>query len=201
MEQKKIDIVFEQTAFLLEKQKELLTVVDKIYKDLLNLISSEIKEKKDSDMLNDLEAINKNISDHYKNLNSDIIEDIKFIEEQFKSMSEIKNVKDEKKAEELLAMIIDSEDELVETQEFKNQVATDLTNSLKELQIMSEDLANAIKEGKAKELRLMLEAVEEHNHDLEKDGCDDDSCSTCSGCLHDEKVDLFEILKDKENKK
>jgi hypothetical protein len=201
MEQKKIDIVFEQTAFLLEKQKELLTVVDKIYKDLLNLISSEIKEKKDSDMLNDLEAINKNISDHYKNLNSDIIEDIEFIEEQFKSISEIKNVKDEKKAEELLAMIIDSEDELVETQEFKNQVATDLTNSLNELQIMSEDLANAIKEGKAKELRLMLEAVKEHSHDLDKDSCDDDSCSTCSGCSHDEEVDLFEILKDKENKK
>ncbi|MBU4270135.1 hypothetical protein KJ644_03170 [Candidatus Dependentiae bacterium] len=200
MLQERISKVFEQTEFLVEKQKELLTVVDKIYTGLLNLISSKIKEESDFDIVEDLKAIEKNISEHYKNLNSDIKEDINFLDEQFKSISEIKNIKDDKKAEELLNMIVDQDDELVDTQEFKNQVATDLTNSLKELQIMSEDLANAINEGKAKELRLMLEAVQEHNHDLDEDGCDSDSCSSCSGCSHNEDVDLFELLKDKENK-
>ncbi len=200
MVQERISKVFEQTEFLVEKQKELLTVVDKIYTGLLNLISSKIKEESDFDIVEDLKAIEKNISEHYENLNSDIKEDINFLDEQFKSISEIKNIKDDKKAEELLNMIVDQDDELVDTQEFKNQVATDLTNSLKELQIMSEDLANAINEGKAKELRLMLEAVEEHNKDLDKDSCDSDSCSSCSGCSQRENIDLFELLKDKENK-
>lgn len=211
MSDQRLNIVFEQTEFLLAKQKELVKFVEKIYTNLLGLIELEInKNTKD---LEDLKAIHANISGHYNNLSADIKEDISFIEEQLAAIAQVKNIQDSAKAEELLNMIVDKDDTLVETQEFKKQVEQDLGNSFKELEHMSQDLSNAIQEGKAKEVRLMLEAVESHEHDLECGCCDDESCdedckdsccdttscSSCSGCSGKE-TDIFEFFKEDEKK-
>jgi len=210
----RLNVVFEQTEFLLSKQKELVNFVEKIYTNLLGLLESEInKNTKD---LEDLKAIHANISNHYNSLSADIKEDISFIEEQLNAIAQVKNVQDSAKAEELLNMIVDKDDTLVETQEFKKQVEQDLGNSFKELEYMSQDLTNAIKEGKAKEVRLMLEAVESHEHDLNCGCCDDESCdescnesacSSCSGCSGkdagddaEKDTDIFEFFKEKDNK-
>lgn len=204
--QERIKIVFDQTNFLVEKQRELFEIVEKTYTELLDLIAKKIEQEGDSDVLNDLSAINKNISDHYESLNSDIKEDIDFLAEQLKAITQIKDMEDKEKAEELLSMIVNKEDELVETAEFKKQVEDDLLSSTRELKTMHTDLMNALNEGKVKELRLMLEAVEEHNKDLdaqEGESCEPTDCSTCSGCdAHStDETDIFESFKkDEENK-
>ncbi len=201
----RLNVVVEQTDFLLGKQKELYKFIEKVYTDILNLLASKISEQNDQDILNDLEALNKKISDHYNDISSDIKEDISFLEEQVNAIVQVKDVADDAKAEELLNMIISKDDVLVEMDKFKQQVEQDLGNSMRELEHMSEDLINAISEGKVKDLRLMLEAVESHEKDLEDNSsqeCDVSSCSSCSGCQSedssDKDADLFEFFKDTE---
>lgn len=206
MSHDRINVVFDQTKFLVEKQKELLETVEKTYTELLDLISSKIEAEGDSDILNDLTAINKNILEHYEHLRLDIKEDIAFLAEQLKAITKINDMKDRAKAEELLSMIVNKEDELVETSEFKKQVEDDLLSSTRELKTMHADLMNALNEGKVKELRLMLEAVEEHDKDLdakEGESCESEACSTCSGCdvNSDNGIDIFESFKKDENNK
>ena len=207
MSDNRVQKILEQTSFLVEKQNELFKFVSDTYTDILNNLDIKIKQESSESVISDLNVIKEKISTHYKSLSEQITEDVDFLGEQLKAISQIKDMEDKDKAEELLNMLVEKEEELIDTEEFKKQVSEDLVLSTKELKMMHEDLLNSLKENNIQELKLMLEAVQEHDKDLdeaeglEPEGCEPTDCSTCSGCSSSNDSDIFEFFKEesKEN--
>lgn len=202
MSDKRVQKMLDQTSFLVEKQNELFKFVSDTYTDILNNLDVKIKEESVEAVISDLNAIKENISNHYKDLSEQITEDIGFLGEQLEAISQIKDMEDKDKAEELLNMLVEKEEELIDTEEFKKQISEDFILSTKELKMMHEDLLNSLKENNIQELKLMLESVQEHDKDLDESvGCEPTDCSTCSGCSSSSDSDIFEFFKEesKEN--
>lgn len=194
MSNQRVNIILEQTEFLSAKQNELFQFVTNTYTDILNSLEDKIKQSLDKLILSDLSFIKDKISKHHNELSSQMKDDVDFLNEQLKAIIQIKELEDKDKAEELLGMIIAQDEELLETDQFKKQIEEDITESMRELQLMHEDLLNSLKENKIKELRLMLETVEnEASHDQ---SCDVDDCSTCGGCSVDNSTDVFDFFKE-----
>ena len=207
MSDKRVQKILDQTSFLIEKQNELFKFVSDIYTDILNSLDIRIKEESVETVISDLNAIKENISTHYNSLSEQIKEDVGFLGEQLEAINQIKNMEDKAKAEELLNMLVEKEEELIDTEKFKKQISEDLALSTKELKMMHEDILNSLKENNIQELKLMLEAAQEHDKDLdeaeglESEGCEPTDCSTCSGCSSNNDSDVFEFFKEesKEN--
>lgn len=204
MSEQRIQKILEQTNFLLEKQNELFKFVSDTYTDILNNLEDKIKNESEQSVISNLNAIKENIATHYKHLSEEIREDINFLDEQLKAIIQIKDMEDKNKSEELLNMLIEKDENLMDTDEFKKQVKIDLLASTRELKSMHEDLLNSLEENKIKELKLMLEAVQDHEKDLEKEeeeACEPSDCSTCSGCSTSQSKDIFEFFKEEADKK
>lgn len=181
MANNRVETILEQTAFLVDKQNELFQVVKTVYTDILNTIDEKSKEALEQEVLADLNVIKEKVSTHYKNIHEQIESDIEFLNEQLKAIKQIQEMEDKDKADELLNMLISKDEELLDTEQFKKQMNEDAQLSVNELKTMQEDLLNSLKENKIKELKLLLEAVKEHDEDLDAQ-CSDDDCSSCSGC-------------------
>ncbi|MFH1461655.1 MAG: hypothetical protein ABIF12_01790 [bacterium] len=194
----RVNIILEQTGFLSEKQNELFQFVTNTYKDILNSLNDKINQSSEESVLNDLNAIKDRISKHHSELSSQMKDDVDFLNEQLKAITQIKDLEDKDKAEELLSMIIAQDEELLETDQFKKQIEEDITESMRELQVMHEDLLNSLKENKIQELRLMLETVE--NETDQDQGCDTDDCSSCHGCSVDNSTNVFDFFKEESKK-
>jgi hypothetical protein len=194
----RVETILEQTSFLVDKQNELFQVVKAVYTDILNTIEKKIIESSDQDVLSDLNVIKEKILTHYNSIHEQIEQDIEFLGEQLKAISQIKEMEDKDKADELLNMLISKDEELLNTEHFKKKMNEDAQLSVNELKAMQDDLLNSLKENKIKELKLLLEAVKEHEADLDA-GCSDDTCSSCSGCSanpnpQSQDSDIFEFF-------
>ncbi|MBD3273606.1 hypothetical protein GF385_04635 [Candidatus Dependentiae bacterium] len=196
MSDKRIQKILEQTDFLVEKQKELFKFVSEVYSNILNNIEEKISKESDESILDDLKSIKEKISEHSKKLSEQIKEDIDFLGEQQKAITQIKDMQDKDKAAELLNMLVEKDEKLLDTQEFKQQVEQDLLASTNELKAMEQDLLNSLKENKIRELKLMLEAVQEHEKDIQDEECKPQDCSSCSGCASSQGSDIFEFFKE-----
>lgn len=176
----KIDMLIEQTTFLHDKQKELLTASEDAFGELLEIVEAELKVAKDADdneKAKNLKEVQDYIIQYKEKSEAQVVEDIEFLQEQIQAITKIKTMEDKVKAQELMDMIVASEDELFESEEFKKQVEEDVHAASKEMKFMLEDLKDAVKDGDIKELKLLLEATI-----LDEEECVDDDCSSCSGC-------------------
>lgn len=209
MANNRVETILDQTSFLVDKQNKLFQTVKDVYTNILNILEAKKKETSDQDILADLNVIKEKVSTHYKNIHEQMEHDIEFLEEQLKAITQIKEMEDKDKAAELLNMLISKDEELLDTEKFKKQMNEDAQLSINELKTMKEDILNSLEENKIKELKLLLEAVNDHEADLD-DKCSNDACSSCSECSANpqsqgQNLDIFEFfneqLKKKEDKK
>lgn len=204
MSKERIERLENQTKYLIEKQKELLTSSEEIFKSLINIIDEKIKTLKE-DEGKDLQDVKVYIVEHNKKSNAQLKDDIEFLNEQLEAITQIKALDDEAKMEELLNMMLSKDQQLEEMDAFKKRLDEDVASCKKELEFMHEDIKGAIDEGKIRELKLMIEAVKDQQSKEDEDG---DSCSgCCSGCSsedscgEDEGVDIFDAVKDEDSDK
>ncbi|MBD3231394.1 hypothetical protein GF322_01895 [Candidatus Dependentiae bacterium] len=197
MDLQKIDTLIEQTSYLHDKQKELLKISEDSFCQLLNIVEQDLKQaqqSQDSEKIKNLKAIEDYIIKYKEKSEGKIVEDIDFLREQLEAITKIKMMKDRTKAQELLDMIISDEDGLLPTEEFKKQVEQDIYACKKEMDLMLEDLKNAVKEGDLQELKLLLEATtladddlqDEDEQELNFENNDKSPCSSCDSKCQDE---------------
>ena len=125
MIENKLNILIEQTSFLLEKQQGLLGQINDTFKSLISIIDEKLNsiDKEDGEQkFQDLRDINSNILGHKKRIIDEISDDIKFLKEQLSAVEKIKSIEDNDKAEELLNMIVDKDEKLQEMGKFKEEV-------------------------------------------------------------------------------
>jgi len=215
MVKEKINTLAEQTSFLIEKQKELKGISSEAFSKMLSRVDDELKtveRDSGSEKEADLKAIYNFIADFSKNYAQDLNEDIEFLNEQLVALKEIVNISDEQKVQELSSMILDKDEDLIDTEKFKEEVNLDMQDSKRNLKNMSEDILNSLEENRIHELKLLLEAAqaeqEKNLEDFEDDDfdedeecddeeCGDEECSDCSSCscgtsCSGGKVDIFE---------
>lgn len=202
----RLETLIEQTDFLIEKQKEAQVESEKIFDGLLN----EVEEKLNSANISaedkkTLDLICTMIKEHTEKVVSQMQDDVDFLNEQLKMLKHIASVSDQAKSKELLGMMIDDSEELLETEEFKENLIQDSTNSKQSLIAIIDDLTSALKENKFKDVALFLEALCSEEVTDEDDGEDDDSedddCGCCeSKCNKKSKccsgVDIFKCCDD-----
>ena len=209
MLQERLETLIEQTSFLLEKQQELHENSQEVFDSIMQVISekkAELEAGDDKSKLDDLHAIETRLKTQKEKSEDDFKQDIDFLQEQLEAIKQITNVQDEQKAQELLDMIIDPKDELLETEDFKSQISTEIMAAKNELNLMLEDIKNALEQGDLHELNLMLEAVadeqklQEEQDEEDEEGC----CSSCHSCSSKSQcqdgLDIFSSFEDLEKK-
>jgi hypothetical protein len=203
----KLETLHEQTSFLLKKQQELLEESLAAFDSVLSLVdekkaTTDMQDKQDkqesesSGSLEDLQFIYNYITKQKEVLNEPIQQDIDFLNDQLKAIKKIIGIEDPEKVKELLDMMLEEDASLLETNIFKEQVSKDFEESKKDLDVMINDLKDAVNEGNWHTLKLTLEAMESTQED---DACCDSNCSSCEGCSGDSGVDIFDALKDLES--
>jgi len=206
----RLELVVEQTAFLIEKQTEAQQDCNAIFTDLLGAIETKLTEKKDdSESFGYLEKIHDLISSQAQKINDEAQEDIIFLSEQLKALKHIQDIKDPIKSQELLGMILDEDEEIEDTESFKKAIEEEAVLSKQNLITMVDDIKDAVEEGNEQETALYLESIlaqesdeDEDEDEDEEDGPLNSACSSCAGCGTGdgcgcgggEGVDIFEHL-------
>ena len=143
---KRLEALIEQTDFLLEKQNEALVESEKIFGEMANDVEEKLKSKniqaQDLKSLNNIRAM---IQDHLENVAEQMQEDIEFLTEQLTALKHIAAIPDQKKAKELLNMMIDEDEEILETEDFKANVTQESISSKQNLISIIDDLKVCIK--------------------------------------------------------
>lgn len=207
----KLDILLEQTSFLLAKQTEAKKECSDIFANFISAVDKKAQGAKNAEDARSLEKIHSLIVEQAKQFDEETQEDIEFLAEQLKMLEQVKGISDKEKAKEVMAMCVDENEELLPTDEFKRNVIEEGELSKENLLNMVEDLTEAINEGSVKEVELLMETLvldqgelDEEDGDEDECDCEDcdedgDDCSCCSsgkekGCCGDKKsgdVDLF----------
>jgi hypothetical protein len=211
-----LDALLDQTAFLLDKQKEAKRDCLALFADLLSAIEARLtKTKSDKGNAEEyelLEKIKDMIVKQSELINHDAQEDIDFLADQLKALQEIKNIKDPVKAKNLLGMLLDEDIEIKDSAAFKKEVSEEAALSRQNLVVMLNDLKEAVQDGNAQEVLQYLESVLseaegccEECEDEEDDCCGKKACpkssasakSCCGGCCQkddSESMDIFACL-------
>ncbi len=210
----RLNAVEEQTKLLLEKQLEAKKYCDESFSDLLSLIDQKVQETDEQeDDYKSLVRIHDLISKQYSYFSSDVEDDIQFLKEQVKAIESIKAIDDDKKAEELFNSILEEDEELLETSEFKKNLEEDAVESKKGFISIMEDIKGSLQEGTLQELEAVLNTMaQEHREneleggqDIFEDDDDDDPCDSCSSdCPSKDEdcgEDIFSGLFDDDDKK
>ena len=192
----KIDVLAEQTAFLLEKQKELFSVFSQGFKELNDLIIVE-KEKAEAakigPALESFQEVQTLLDEQEKEIIGQGEQDIEFLEEQLKAIEQVRNLSDEKQAEELTGMMLEADKDLSETKQFKADVEEEGREAQDGFRSMIDDITSVLQEDGITELVALLEAhklaaqqekacEDEECDDDSEDGCESSACGLCSGC-------------------
>ncbi len=190
----KLEKVIEQTTFLMEKQKQTHKECQAMFDDLLSFIDKKVEDLRDEEEIETLENIHDAIAGQVEQLSQDAKDDISFLMEHLKALNALKSMDDKKKAAELLNELIDEQEELLETSDFKDEVARESENAKQQLIAMVDDLKNALNEGNIQEVEVYLESLfggEEDDSSVEyRDGNESEyeedeegeEYSSCSGC-------------------
>lgn len=202
----RVENLIEQTAFLLEQQKEAKQDCNQIFTELLAFVEEKINESEaETEQAADLEKIHDMISGQAQKLADETDEDIQFLQEQLGALKDVARIQDPVKAHELLNLIIEEDEEILEFDEFKESVIQEATLSRQSLSDMVDDIKGALEEGGTHEVALLLESMSEQDgHDFddedldgeegedmdyddaddheESDGCCSSSSSKSTGC-------------------
>lgn len=196
----RLETLIEQTDFLLEKQKEAQAESEKIFAELASDVEEKLKTKNLSDQ--DLKSLNNIliiVQDHIGNIAEQMQEDIDFLTEQLAALKHISTISDQAKAKELLNMMIDEDEEIFETEEFKENVNQESVLSKQNLMAIISDLKDALKEGKIRDVELFLETLKEEE-EIEGE-CEESDCDCCTSKCNSKKtcsseVDIFKDVCD-----
>lgn len=197
----KLPDLIEQTVFLLQRQKDAQQDCSSMFKDLLIVVKAKragvVGDNEEGQALDQIHDL---VSDQVENVVQEAQVDIDFLTEQLASLQKIQQIKDPSQANEVLSMLIDSEEDIRNTAEFKKEVSEEAAISRENLMTMISDIKDSIKEGGAKEVALYLESILEgaeeegleidmDEDDEEEDGCcDDDEEGGC--CDEEEEAEL-----------
>jgi len=175
----------EQTAFLLEKQEELFQFCNEKFENLISYLEEKIAEKEDSgegDLLDKYQKIDLVLQKQSKNVLEEIETDVLFLKEQLEAITEVQSNDDPVKRDELAAAIMESE-ELLETEEFKEDVLQEVEDSKKGFEAVAADIMAALEEENLDEVLVYLQEMEssqEASHeDLDEEGCQEEDCGSC----------------------
>ncbi len=180
---KRLEALIEQTDFLLEKQNEALVESEKIFGGMANDVEEKLKSKNiQAQDLKSLTSIRAMIQAHLEKVAEQMQEDIEFLTEQLTALKHIAAIPDQKKANELLNMMIDEDEEILETEDFKANVTQESISSKQNLISIIDDLKAALNEGKFRDVELFLEALcaeEDEESEEESDcGCCESKCKS-----------------------
>lgn len=178
----RLQTVIEQTSFLLESQKEALAECGSMFEGLLQSVKARVAEfpigSADAEALERIAVL---IEAQSARISEDATIDIEFLTEQLDALTKVAALNNPAQAQALLAMIIDEDTEVTDTETFKEEVAAEGESSKQSLLAMINDIKDAINEGSAEEVAEYLEsilAIEEEG-DLDEDAacCDDEECT------------------------
>jgi len=189
----RLNQVHDQTAFLLEMQKAAKQECSELFDDLLTFIDGQLKKmSSDSDEAHSLEKTYDMISGQAQKLVEETDDDIAFLQEQLKAFVELKGRDNDEEAHDLLESLIGKDQELLETEDFKKQIAEETLLAKRNLIGMVEDVQSALAEGSFKDVELLLESMleeakneeEEEQAETEGEGCCSGSCPPggCNNC-------------------
>ena len=218
-----VEVLLEQTEFLLEKQIEAKDKCTEMIKDIVSFIKKEIEnttenaEKKEA-----LKKIHSLLNDFIQKITDVSDSDISFLREQNKVLKDIGKIEDPNKASEVLNLIVDPKEKFVETNQFKKNILDDMKACEVELTNIFDDIKAAIKENNLMEIEYMLKDIISEYEEYGKDNgngapreeelsCSEESgCIGCSkGCSAEDETNLFSYANnldeksecDKNNKK
>lgn len=197
----KADVLFEQTEFLLDKQKEVLALFKQEFADFRLFLEDEQKKAesvKAGEQLEAFQSVFSMLSEQEDDAITQLEEDITFLGEQLTAVREIQGLGDDERADELTGMLLEEDHELPETAQFKadiEQEAEEAKAAIKavvhEMRSMFaeegvlglESLLQAYADARAQECADCCErAAEEGLCDEELCREDPASCSACKGC-------------------
>jgi tRNA nucleotidyltransferase/poly(A) polymerase len=199
----KIEVIAEQTAFLLEKQKALLDMFKKGFGSLygeLEIAQKKAEQVKAGSDLISFQNVFALLAEYEKELVDNLEEDMKFVEEQHTAVTKIAEIKDEKVAEELIELMLEDGYEVEDSNAFKIEIEEEVEGAKEEFAEMHADILEVLNSSGIKELEEMLRAykesrkVEEECED-DEDECCGGSCHSCPGC------NVFDGLEIEEEKK
>jgi hypothetical protein len=208
----KVETLIEQTEFLLEKQKEAQKECVEIFNGLLKVVEKKRQQVKDEEEVAALDQVRDLISNQVEAISEETQVDIDFLAEQLDALKNIQKIKDPAKMKEMLALLIDEEEEIKETSAFKKDVAEEASVSRQNLLTLVTDLKDAITEGSAKDVALYLESILEAEEgeagEDEDDACCDEcweddndskkscgsSCSDCKACPGARKMTIEDVF-------
>ena len=191
----KLDILIEQSSFLLDQQKESLRECSAIFKDLLNTVETKLNGTTDEEEREALESAFDMLSGQAQKTANDAQEDVDFLIEQLGALNAIKAMPDQKKAKEMLDLLFDENEELEDTAVFKKNLIDEAKLSKQNLLIVMGDLKHTIIEGNAEEVSMFLKSLTEEGDedqeenedgccgDEEEDGCCDDDAEELRACV------------------
>jgi len=195
-----IDItkLIDQTAFLLEKQRDSKKYCSEQFEEFLDLVEEEISSLDpvmEKDKVEKLKAIAVIVREQLLKFDKEINEDITFLEEQLGAIQEIKANKDPVAAAKLLKILMNGE-EVPDTKKFKEEVEAEAYTSKESFVSILNDLKAVLQEGGLDELLVYLQDLNENeseeeeeefeiNFDSEEDDESEDCCededSDCCG--------------------
>ena len=175
----RLQTVIEQTSFLLESQKEALAECGSMFEGLLQSVRARIAEfpmgSADAEALERIAVL---IEAQATRISEDANIDIEFLTEQLDALTKVAALNNPAQTQALLAMIIDEDTEVTDTETFKEEVIAEGESSKQSLLAMINDIKDAINEGSAEEVAEYLEsilAIEEEG-DEDEACCDDEEC-------------------------
>jgi len=203
----KIDIVAEQTEFLLKKQSEVLNCFKDGFGSLKEFLKAEQEKAEKVNAgpeLQSFQNVYALIEEEEKESVGQISEDVEFLKEQIAAIKEIQKMEDEEQANQITEMMLEGGHELMETEKFKKDVEAESNEAQESFKSMVEDVKAVFEEDGIKELEMLLQAhVEERRQDEkamekisreaeedEEEGKCEASCSSCKGC------DIFEGVRE-----
>lgn len=158
----RLETLIEQTSFLLERQEEVKLECDDIFRDFLNFLQQKINDfNEEEEQQSSLEKVHDMISGHAQKLTDEAQEDIEFLREQLRALQEVSKIADPTRAKEILAEMIDEDEEIPDTEEFKVSVQQESIEAKSNLLAMVDDVKEALRDGDVKEVELLLEAMVE----------------------------------------
>ena len=125
-------------------------------------------------------------------------EDIEFLTEQITALKHIAAIPDQKKAKELLNMMIEEDEEILETEAFKENVTQESIASKQNLISIIDDLKSALNEDKFRDVELFLEALcADEDEEIDEESDEESDCDCCESKCNSKKkgccsgVDIF----------
>lgn len=184
---KKVEILIEQTVFLLNQQKEALHSTEDIFSDLIKHVQIKSEQKGlSADDIESLDNIKNMLAEKLEDITEDMMVDIEFLEKQVETLKAISAIKDVSKAQTSLDMIFDKDEELLSTEEFKASITEDAEIAKQDLLAIASDLKEALNENNIQDVELLLEAMGSEGEieiDFEDDGTDEeDDEEECCSC-------------------